>query len=231
MTLNTGQAPITSTTRNKDAARLRTSALTEKEIAESRGKFFTAATSRAGVPVGNDYSSVLKAAADHFLIIEDVFFSMDFDASIDSGNYVVTLDGYIDESNGNDWGYTPGTPVPLGRPLNAGKINDVAQSTIDLGVAVGPAITGSRDYAFFFAGYFIDTGGNRNVVTSNESTFFEGDRKIILKPGQEMLARTQTSGTVAGNGTVKTLLFVAEVHIDDAPKVLGATLEELGYTP
>ena len=202
--------------------------LTEKEIAEARGKLFTASTSRAGVAVGDDYSSVLRAAPDRFLIIEDVFFSMDFAADV-SGRYTVTLDAYVDISNGNEWAYTGGTTAPLGRPVNAGKVNDVAASTISLGVS--PDISGDIDYAFYFASYTLDTQGNRNTVTSNESTFFEGDRKIILAPGQEMLARTRTAGDAVGTGTVKTLLFVSEVLIADVPKVFGATLDEMGYTP
>jgi hypothetical protein len=231
MTLNLGQAPVVSTTRDTGAARARAATLTEKGIAEARGLVFTASTSRPGVPVGNDYSSVIKAPADKFLVLEDVFFSLGFDPGIGSGAYSVTLDGYVDESAGNAWGYTPGTPVSLGRPLNAAKINEVADGTIDLGVTVAPAITGLPDYNFYFAEYFIDTGGNRNAVSSNSSTFFGGDRKIILKPGQEMLARTVTTGTAVGSASVRTLIFTSEVSIADAPKVLGATLAELGYTP
>lgn len=227
---NFGQAQTASTSRDRDAARQRVANESEKEVSMARGLFFTAATSRPDVPTGDDYSSVLKAPADRFLVIEDVFFSVDFSQGGSAGNFVVTLDGYIDESTGNDWNYTPGTPIPLGRPVNAGKINDVAQSTIDLGVAFN-VVSGSPDYQFFFADYFLETGGNRNTVTSNSSTFFGEERKVILKPGQEMLARTQTSGTTTGTGTVKVLLFTAEVSIEDAPKVLGATLEELGYIP
>lgn len=219
------QAPTVSTTRTPEAARERSSSLSEIAIAIARGKHFTAATARSAVPVANDYASVLKAPADKILILEDVFFNLDFDTAA-NGTFNIVLDGYVDTSSGNTWSYTPVAPVPLGRPLNAAKINDVAASTIDLGIA--PTIAGSPDFNFFNASYVIDSGGNRNTVSANTSTFFGADRKLILGPGQELLARTLTSGNAAGTGTVRTLLFTSEVDLDDVPRVMGATLEEMG---
>lgn len=233
MTQNTPprtQAPTVSTSRVPDSARQRVSNLSEIAIAAARGKHFTAATTRPGVPIGDDYVSVLKAPAGKILILEDVFFSFDFQ-TIATGTYTVALDGYIDTSDGNGWGYTPVSPLPLGRPLNAVKVNDVAESTIDLGIPPSPAITGNPDYSFYFASFNINAQGNQNTVSSNESTFFGDDRKLILGPGQEMLARTRTAGTATTTtGTIRTLLFTSEVSLGDIPKEMGATLEEMGIT-
>lgn len=224
------QAPTVATTREPQAARERSSSLSEIAIAIARGKHFTAATARAAVPVGNDYSSVLKAPADKILILEDVFFNLDFDTAA-NGTFNIVLDGYLDTSLGNSWAYTPVAPVPLGRPLNGAKVNDVAASTIDLGITPdAPGITGNPDYNFFNASYVIDSVGNRNTVSANTSTFFGADRKLILGPRQELLARTVTSGNATGTGTVRTLIFTSEVALADVPRIMGATLEEMGIT-
>lgn len=132
----------------------------------------------------------------------------------------LSLTAYVDISNGNDWSYTPSNPVPAGRPLNAGLVNDVSGATIDLGVTTG-TITGEPDYPLFFADYYLETQGNRESVSTTGSSFFDKGRQIVMAPNQEILIRTQTSGTSTGTLELKTIFFISEVGLDEAPSILG----------
>jgi hypothetical protein len=110
--------------------------------------------------------------------------------------------------------------LPAGRPLNAALINNVASTTIDLGVTTS-AITGEPDYPLFFSDFYLETQGNRESVTTTGESFFDRGRQIVLAPNQELLIRTETTGTSAGTLNLKTIFFVSEIPIELAPSVLG----------
>ena len=201
------------------ASRLKVSASTRAETQIVRGDFFVGASVRPLIPVNNDYNSVIKAPSDKYIVIEDAIIETDFTVT-DSSTFGVSLTAYADISNGNDWSYTPSSPVPAGRPLNAGLINSVSSATIDLGVTTS-TITGEPDYPLFFADYYLETQGNRESVSTTGSSFFDKGRQIVLAPNQEILIRTQTSGTSTGTLELKTIFFISEVGLDEAPSVLG----------
>jgi len=201
------------------ASRLKVSASTRAETQIVRGDFFVGASVRPLIPVNNDYNSVIKAPSDKYIVIEDAIIETDFTVT-DSSTFGVSLTAYADISNGNDWSYTPSSPVPAGRPLNAGLINSVSSATIDLGVTTS-TITGEPDYPLFFADYYLETQGNRESVSTTGSSFFDKGRQIVIAPNQEILIRTQTSGTSTGTLELKTIFFISEVGLDEAPSILG----------
>lgn len=225
MTQNT-QAPILSTDRDPAIGRLKTSSASRQELQIVRGEFYVGSSERAAVPIGDTYYSVLKAAPGKVLVIEDAIIEIDF-SSVTDGQYSVALLGYVDVSNGNTWAYTPNAPTPIGRPLNAVKVNALPTSTVDLGVTV-TGFTGSADYPFFFADYFIATQGNQSSVTDTGADFFGKGRQVILGPEQALLVRTTTAGDATGPATIRTVFFTSEIDIADVPSKLGATLEQLG---
>lgn len=212
-------SPPLATSRDPDTARLRTSSATRAEAAIGEGNFFVGSSIRTEIPVSDDYISVIKAGVDKYLIIEDAIIDPIFNVS-DSGRFSISLAGYVDISNGNDWSYTPVSPAPVGRPLNASVVNNLAQGTIDLGVTAGP-VSGVADYPLFFADYFLETQGARESVSITGTSFFDKGRQIVIAPGQELMIRTQTDGTSGATATLKTIFFVSEVSIEDAPSLLG----------
>ena len=210
MTLNI-QAPILSTSRDPLKARLKVSASSRTEGQIALGSMFVAVSERLAVPVGNVFYSVLKAAPNKYLVIEDAILELDFSA-VTQGQYSFQIEGFADISNGNAWGYTPLNPVPVGRPLLASMVNDFPASTVDVGVTVNsPVLSGAADYPFFFADYFVDTQGNRVTIGSTQSTFFEKNRQVVLAPGQEMLIRSRTAGTAVGDATIRNIFFTSEI--------------------
>lgn len=211
-------APILSTGRNPDTARVRVSTATRSEYQILKGDFFVGTSVREGIPIDNDYTSVVKAPSDRYLIIEDAIIETIFDIS-DSSRFSITLGAYVDISNGNDWSYTPGTPTPIGRPLNASVVNNFGASTIDSGVT--SVISGDADYPLFFVDYFLEVQGARENVSSTGTSFFNKGRQIVVAPNQELLIRTQTSGDSIGTVTLKTVFFVSEVSLEDTPSLLG----------
>jgi len=220
MTIENIPAPILATSRDPKTARLKVSSSTRAETQIIRGDFFVGASVRPLIPVNNDYKSVIKAPADRYLIIEDAIVETDFSVN-DSSTFGVSLTAYVDISNGNTWSHTPNSPIPAGRPLNAAVINNVANSTIDLGVTTS-AITGEPDYPLFFADYYLETQGNRESVSTTGQSFFDKGRQIVIAPNQEVLIRTQTTGTSVGTLDLKTIFFISEIDVDEAPTILGA---------
>ena len=201
--------PVMATSDDPATARLKVSSSTRQENQIVKGEFFVGESVRPLIPVNNDYYTVIKAPADKCLVIEDAILSPVF-AVTDSSNFSISLTGFVDISNGNDWSYTAGSPLPAGRPLNAELINSTSTATIDLGVTVG-AVTGRPDYPLFFATYYLETQGNRETVTTTGSSFFDKDRQIVLAPNQELLIRTQTTGTSVGTVDLTTVFFISEV--------------------
>jgi len=202
-----------------DSARLKVSSSTRQENQIVKGDFFVGESVRPLIPVDNDYYTVIKAPADKYLVIEDAILAPVFEVN-DSSNFSISLTGFVDISNGNDWSYTAGSPLPVGRPLNAELINSISTATIDLGVTVG-AVTGRPDYPLFFATYYLETQGQRETVTTTGSSFFDKDRQIILAPSQELLIRTQTTGTSVGTVDLTTVFFMSEIDVADAPSMIG----------
>ena len=220
-------APILSTSRDPNNARLRVSTATRQAVQIARGKFFVGSSERLGVPILNVHDSVLKAAPDKLLVLEDALIELDFASSAD-GQFSISLGGYVDISNGNAWSYTPGSPGPVGRPLSAGLVNALPTSTAEIGVIVS-GFSGVADYPFFFADHYLETVGARESISRTDTNFFDKGRQIVLLPGQELLIRTQTGGDAAGTVDIRTVFFTSEIDPEDAPSVLGATLAELGY--
>ena len=203
-------------------ARLKVSSATRAETQIVRGEFFVGASVRPIIPINDDYKTVIKAPSDKYVVIEDAIIETDFSVT-DSSTFGVSLTGYVDISNGNTWSYTVNNPLPAGRPLNTGLINNVAAATIDLGVTTS-AITGEPDYPLFFADYYLETQGQRESVSTTGENFFDKGRQIVLAPNQELLIRTQTSGTSTGVLNLKTIFFISEISIDEAPTMLGVTV-------
>lgn len=196
--------------------RIKTATVTSQELRIIQGDFFVGFSSRAGVPVGDVYRSVISAAEGKYLIIDGAIIDPVF-STVTDGQYSITLAAYSSLSNGNSFTYTPLSPVPAGRALNTDFINDFPSSTIDLGVNI-PDLTGSADYPLFFADFFIDNSGNRNTLNSTGSSFFEQGRQVVISPGSDLLVETVTAGNAIGTATINLIFFVTEI---DESEFLG----------
>jgi hypothetical protein len=172
------------------------------------GRFYAGAQQRLGVTIANTpYYNVITAGPEG-LAIDDVIVEADF-ADTTDGQFGYQISCYVDDSDGNDWTYTPGTPIPPGRATNGAYINDPPQSTIEIDVAA-TVNSGVFDYLIFFTKYYVDVGGNRNVQTKAETRFFDADRQILLAPGQQMLIEATITGNATGTADIKTIFFLAE---------------------
>lgn len=204
------------------SSRLKVSSSTRQENQIATGNFYNGISERTAIPANDIYNSVIKAGTDKLLVIEDAIVETDFNI-IDSSNYSVKIGAYVDISNGNSWSYTPVAPIPAGRPLNASKVNDFPQATIDLGVPVS-SFAGVQDYSLFFAEYYLETQGNRESISTTGTSFFDKGRQIILAPNQELLIRTETGGNSTGTLDLRIIFFLSEIDVADAPGLLGVNI-------
>lgn len=189
------------------ARRVKVITLTEQEQSILDGRFFSGSSTRLGVTVADTpFYSVITAGANG-LVIDDLIITLDF-ANTTDGQFSYTFAAYVDQSNGNDWSYTPITPTPIGRPLNAGFVNDFPLSTIQSDVSA--TVTGTPDYNIYFADYYIDTSGNRNHESVVDNNFFGAGRQIIAPPGTEILVETTIAGDAIGSVDIKSLFFGSE---------------------
>lgn len=215
-------APILATSRDTASARLKVSTATRQELQITRGEYFVGSSARTDIPVNNTFYSVIKAAPDKFLVIEDALPDLNYQ-NLSNGSYNVELDAFVDISNGNTWSYTPVNPLPVGRPLAAGLVNDFPSSAIDLGVNVN-TFAGVADYRLYFSNFYRETQGARESVSGSGSSFFDAGRELILAPNQEILIRTRTTGSATGTADLNLIFFTSEISIDEAPSVLGITI-------
>lgn len=198
--------------------RLKVSTVTRQELQITRGEYFVGSSQRVNIPVNNTYYSVIKAAPDKFLVIEDALIDLNYQ-NLSNGSYNVELDGFVDISNGNTWTHNTISPLPIGRPLSATLVNSFPSSTVDLGVAV--TLTGNADYRLYFSNFFRETQGNRESVSGSGSSFFNAGRQVILAPNQEILIRTRTTGAATGTADLNLIFFTSEIATEDAPSLLG----------
>jgi hypothetical protein len=195
------------TTDRKGSRRLKVNASPRVEATGVAGVTFVGISSRNGVSVGETYDSVI-VTGDKWVVIEDVIVTIDF-SSVTTGNFTHEIAASIDKSNGNNWTYTPESPVPAGRPINSLYINNFGLTTIDLGVTI-PDYTGTSDYPVFFEDYYVDTQGNRSQVSSTGASFF-ATGKVILCPNSEILVRSISSGSATGTANIRTIFFLTEL--------------------
>ena len=188
--------------------RLKVSGATRSELQISQGDYFVGSSERTGISTGDTYYAVIKAPADKFLSIETVEVSTDFSEAA-AGQFNVRIDAYVDTSNGNTWSYTVNDPLPAGRPLNAGVINNVATATIDLDVTA--TLTGNFDYPLVSIDHYLETQGNRESITQSGNNFFDKNRQVLIAPNQEVLIRTVTSGGATGTVDIGTIFFISEI--------------------
>lgn len=59
------------------------------------------------------------------------------------------------------------------------------------------------------------------ALSTTGSSFFDKGRQIVISPNQEILIRTLTSGNSVGTLDLKTIFFLSEVGLDEAPALLG----------
>ena len=176
--------------------------------ANGSGRFYTGSSERTGVAVADpDYFSVITAGPSG-LVIDDLIMILSF-ADVTDGKFSYRMSCFVESSSGNDWSYTPGTPTPIGRPLNTNFINDFPASTIDSDVAA-TVNTGNPDYVIFATDYFIDVGGNRNTQSKVDTNFFESGRQIFMGAGEKMLIQATVSGDAVGSADVSTIFFTSE---------------------
>lgn len=216
-----GQVPILGTTRDPLTARLKVSASSREETQIARGEFFAGRSLRSAV------AAVLTTvfysrftAGDKYVVVEDVFQTLDF-SSISDGRFQHVMEGFVEGSNINSWTYTQVAPSPAGRNLNAGLINTLPGATIDLGGA-GNVVSGVADYVLFDTTFYIDTGGNRNTLAESGDDFFSKGRQIIIPPNTSILIRATSSGDAVGTADIKTTFFFSEVSVADYPGTYGA---------
>lgn len=194
--------------------RLKVDSATTAERQMVVGQYFGAYTERLSVGVGDTTYFVIKAN-DKWLTIRDILSIFNF-STITDGLYSYQLRCYFSNSNINDWTYSGGVEVPLGRPLTSLFINNAPSATVETGGTLDN-ISGSFDHQLRFTEYYIDTQGNRESITETDDTFFLSQRKIILAPGDELLIESITDGNANGSADIITKVFVSEVE----------TLEEL----
>lgn len=205
--------------------RLRVSDAPREQIQISQGEFFVGSRTRAGILINDDTAAVLKASPGHYLVIEGALPIINFSGD-NTGQYAIQIDGYVKDSPINSWTYTPGTPLPIGAPLNTGfakSLSDYPQSTADFDVDF-TVVSGEPEYPLFFLDHFIESQGARESITTTGGNFFDEGRQIILPPGDELLVRTRTSGTSANTAEIKTIFFTSEIKIEDVPSLLGVDL-------
>lgn len=200
------------------ARRFKVATATRQELQIARGEYFVGSSQRVGIPVNNTFYSVIKAASDKYLVIEDALPDLNYQ-DLSNGSYNVELDGFVDISNGNTWTHNTISPLPIGRPLSASLINSFPSSTVDLGVAV--TLTGDADYRLYFSNFYRETKGSSESVSGSGSSFFESGRQIVLSPNQEILIRTRTSGEANGVADLNLIFFTSEIAQEDAPSLLG----------
>lgn len=185
---------------------VRLSGISREELTMEEGHYFVGSSTRAGVAVGTSYFTLVQAGAKA-LTVEDIIVTLDF-SSVASGQFNYTMQAFVDISNGNEWTATGGTTSPVGRPINALRVNDLPLSTVRFGVTSSP--TGAPDYPIYFADYYLDTQGNRSVLSVARNSFFEAGRKIIIPPGGQVLIQSLTTGNATGTAEVKTQFFTSE---------------------
>lgn len=201
------------------ASRLKVSTATRQEIQIARGDFFVGFNKRlnvAAVPLDTFYS-VFKTGA-RYGVIEDVTQTLDF-SEVTDGRYIHTVQGFVQGSNTSSFSYTPNNPSPAGRALNAGLINSLPDSTIDLGV-IG-STTGEPEYTLFDTAFYIDTGGNRNTVNQSGNDFFAKGRQILIPPNTEIMIKAITSGSAVGSANITTTFFFSEIETQEVPNVFA----------
>jgi hypothetical protein len=176
------------------------------------GTVFTGSSLRPDVTVteGVDTLSygVIKTSSK-WLIVNQVIYDIDFSA-VTEGKFNHELRAYMDTSNGNTWSYTPNNPLPAGRSVNALDVNDFPLTTYDGQLPIPPTVTGNPDYNLFFTSYFVDTGGNRNFVSSTGTSFFEVT-PLIIPPNTEALLEARSYGNASGSADIRATFFLTEL--------------------
>lgn len=191
-----------------DDIRLRTEGVTRTEVKINNGNYFVGSSKREDVPTPDTYSSVVTAGVGG-LVIEDLLITINF-GNLTNGHVNIIVVAYVAASSGNDWTYTTsGTITPVGRSVNTGFINTFPGTTIDSGVTVN-TLTGDADYPLYFVDYLIDTSANRNMLSTDKSEFFSGDRKIVVAAGEQVLVQTLVVGVATGTVDFSSIFFTSE---------------------
>lgn len=207
---------ILATIRNDPEVFLSVITTDRDELNIAEGRMFTGRSVRSGVTSPDTYYSAIVAPADKYAVIEDFFQVLDFGEAND-GDFVHEVTAFVKSSATSDFTYTPNNPLPIGRAMISSKINDFPTTTVDLDVNV-TTLTGEPEYALSFANFFIDTSGNRNLVSQNSSEFFGKNRQLILAPNEVGLVRAVSTGTLVGTVDIRTIFFVTEVPVSRFPE-------------
>jgi hypothetical protein len=187
--------------------RLKVTNIDRAEVQINRGDYYVQGIYRPLVPVGDTTYYVVEAI-NKPIIIEDIQLAFDF-SSVTQGQYSYLLEAYVGSSDGNTWEAIGGGIAPLGRPLNAAYINKVSDGVIRTGFD-SVAAAGIPDYPIQFVEYYVDTQGNRETISDTGASLFEGDREIIIPPGESVLFTAITGGNATGTADIRANVFTSE---------------------
>ena len=191
---------------DEGARRLKVSSASRVESTVTAGKTFTGLSTRTAVAPPTTFD-VIIVTGDKWVRIESTEVTIDF-ANSGTGEFKHVLVAAVDTSSGNTWTYTPVTPAPAGRPINAALINKLPEATVQFDV--GADFTGTFDYQFFYADYYRETNGSNSSLTSNDIDFFTIG-KVLLPPNSELLVRATSTGSLTGTVDIVTNFFITEL--------------------
>ena len=191
---------------------IRVFSVPRNEAAIASGEYYVGATSRTGVPA-NDIYYYQITVGPAFFSIESILPLFDF-TNLGDGSLEYRLDFFDSLSDGNEWTYTGGSNnVPIGRNINTtvlvnGEASSKTITTVSAGGDV--TVTGDPDFNLVFASYYREVAGQRESTNSLGGSFFDDNRRLLLRPAGTYLVRAQTSGTITGTFDIRTQISATE---------------------
>lgn len=181
---------------------LRTVALSRTEANIANGTYYAAYLLRDVVGAASTYFYSVSAPVDADVIIDNISPTVSFELA-GTGNLHYTTDAFFEESDGNAWTYTGGSPfVKIGRNMNGRFINSDSGVRVSVGGSATP--TGAPDFVIGFVHYSLEAQGANRSLTTSEAKFFDEQRRLIVKAGTTVLFRTITTGTITGTFEIQT---------------------------
>lgn len=178
--------------------------ISRTEAAIGNGLYYAAYLPRTGISATSSYFYEFTAPLSTDLIIDSVVFIASFHNS-ESGtlNYIAEI--FMGPSTSNSWTYTGGSaPATIGKNMNGNYINQASGVTFSAGGSA--SVTGSSDFIISFIDYELAAQGSNKLITSSESRFFDGDRRIVVPAGTKTLLKASSTGTMTGTFDVKTYM-------------------------
>lgn len=168
---------------------------------------------QSALAVGSTTYFLLQTGAVD-VVMEGLRSVTDFSLVTD-GRMIITLTMYVDTSNKNTWSHAGGgTDLSVGSNLNCADINKAPLSNIKIDPD-SVSVSGTPDFEIQFSEYFIDTQGNRETLSTNSSSFFDGGARLFLPANSEFLFVSAVTGDALGTATNRSIFFTSELPAEE----------------